>query len=339
MPNAVTAMPQTGPGGIWTLRLLLAILFFLGGEILLWGGLPTHSPVEWALLAVGYPLLATLTLDFAARFRVRDVYGVLLVILIAGVLIALLLHPRQALVQFPYHIITRAIGGYGILTLEMFGLFLALTWGDNPRYHRLLPGFAGVVGFFGGIWAYEAHTLADWTQARPALGTFALLTAVTLIVALGAAELVRRRATNVRPGDLRLSQRAYAVVILLLAMIAFVQLLRGLYVGWELVASGLLIGLGWLVLWFEYGPRGHTLLDDHLPPRLLPLRWIAVGIVVFAAGITLGWYFPGFEIAGYTPISVIELGFLLGGFLWIPLTLTVAAARALNRRARKLEVL
>jgi hypothetical protein len=131
------------------LRLLMAALLLFGSEILLWIDPPARAFTDWLLLVVGYVALGALVLDLAARYRIRSVYDAMLVIAIYALCAGLLLNPQTALADFPRTFMTRVLGAHGLLGLEMFGLFLALTNGTGRRTRRLLPGSSLWVGFYG----------------------------------------------------------------------------------------------------------------------------------------------------------------------------------------------
>lgn len=336
----MNALPPPQPrGAVWSLRLLLAVALAYTSEVLLWPDPLRRTPGDLALMAVGYLLLAVLALDLLARFRVRNLTGAMLVVLIVALLVGLLLHPDRALLDFPRNLITRVIGGFGIMALEALGLFLALTGGHLPRYRRALLGYSAALGFYAAVWARDSHTLAGWAAAQP---DFAAVVALNLSFWLALAlsfALVRRLAAGVPLDALRLSERGLALHIPALTLLLFLRALAGSYTGWEILVTLVIIGLLWAVLWFERTPRGLALLDANLPPRPLAWGWVTAAAALYAAGLLLGWAVPDFDIDGLTPLSVIQLGFLAMGFLWLPVVLTAAAARALDRLERRLDAL
>ena len=80
-----------GVRAIWFYRLLLAVLLLFGSEFLVWLN-PFQRPLtDWLLLGVGYLALACLLLDLAVRFRLRNLYDVMVLAAIYGLLSSLLL--------------------------------------------------------------------------------------------------------------------------------------------------------------------------------------------------------------------------------------------------------
>src|SRR5512134_3791736 len=109
------------------LRLLLAALLAYGSEVLVWTNPPGRPLLEWLLFAPGYLVLASILLDFVVRYRVRDLFGVLILAGFYSLSAALLLNPESMLIDMPRTLVTRVMGAHGLLAAEMIGLFLALT--------------------------------------------------------------------------------------------------------------------------------------------------------------------------------------------------------------------
>ncbi len=112
----------------WFVRLLLAALLGFASEVLLWTQ-PTRPLLDWALLALGYLALSGLLLEIAARYRLRDAFGLLTLAGIYGMLNGLILNPATALIDVPRTLITRAMGAHAVAGLIALALFLALTRG------------------------------------------------------------------------------------------------------------------------------------------------------------------------------------------------------------------
>lgn len=339
MSDDAIISPRSPVRGVWALRVLLALAFAFGGEILIWPDPFERDMVEWLIAFVGYVTVATFALDLAARYRIRDVYGVMNVVLVSALLLGFLVHPARALVDFPDHLVTRVVGATGIVTLEGFGLFLALIGGSVGRYRRNLWGFSFALGFYGALWARHGHTLESWSSQEPSLASVALMAGALIAMMVALAGWVERRPEVVAAPDLRLSQKGLAILALILASLLFLRIAQSVYVGWDILIALGLMTLAWAVLYFERGDRGRSLLDRHLPPRPMPLPWLIVAVLLFAAGLIFGWQLELFDYAGYSPLSLVEIGFLIAGFAWVPLTLLVSASRALNRQSRRIEVL
>src|SRR5262245_44167139 len=137
---------------VWLVRLMLVALLMFGSEILVWVNPPGRTLVDWLLLIPGYVALAAILLDFTVRYRVRDLFGALVLTGIYSLLAALVLNPQYAFLDLPRTFITRVMGAHALLGAEMFGLFLALTGGNSRRVRRLLLAGCLIVGLAWGFW-------------------------------------------------------------------------------------------------------------------------------------------------------------------------------------------
>ncbi|MFW5748827.1 MAG: hypothetical protein ACOCYT_04355 [Chloroflexota bacterium] len=334
-PEDAASTPGWDLLAVWSLRGLLALLLIFACEGLLWSDLPGR-PAEWPLLLVGYGVLGTLALDLAARFRIRDVYGAMQVMLVIALLTALLLNPERALSRFPDHLISRTLGAYGLVALLAFGAFLALTSGADPRYRARFAGFGVGFSFFAGIWARDAHTITGWSAQPADLAAVMLTLAALIAAALLLVLIAARTGQRMRPPDLRLPPVSLLALIALLLGLLLFQAVRSQYDGAEALTIIGLASLLWTLLWYERRPRGRALLDAHIPPQPIPPGWLALILLVAAGGFVLGWSVPRVTIAGYNPLELVQLGFVMLGFFWLPLVLLASAVTVINRQMRKL---
>ncbi len=131
-------------------RLLLAILLFFGSEILVWTNPPGRALTDWLLIIPAYVALSAVLLDFTVRYRVRDLFGLLVLTGLYSLMAALVINPASTLIDMPRTLFTRIMGAHAFLGTEMFALFLALT-GRGRGLRWLLLGCV-VIGFTWGIW-------------------------------------------------------------------------------------------------------------------------------------------------------------------------------------------
>ncbi len=194
-------------------RLLLAALLGVASEILLWTQ-PTRPLIDWALLALGYLALSGLLLEIAARYRLRDAFGLLTLVGIYGMMNGLILNPATALIDVPRTLITRAMGGHAAAGLIALALFLALTRGGLRGRRNLIAalGIALIVGVAWGTWArWSPVEFGGQDASTP--GSLALFAGVG--VGLIALALPGTRRVSA-PLDLRLGAPGWAFTLIVL---------------------------------------------------------------------------------------------------------------------------
>jgi hypothetical protein len=317
----------------WGLRALLALILLFGAEVLLWNGLMVHDALDWAVRLVGYSAMSVLILDLLTRYRARDIYDVMMVLGIYALLVSLLVTPDVSLQGFPSSLLTRMLGGHGLLGLEMFGLLLALTAGNNRRYRRLLLAVAAWLGFYWGVWMRWAPELGTLFEAVPLLTMFTVLVAGYGLIVL-VFVLLRRALTQLHAAELRLSTPGWLFLLLVLVVLFLAQALRGLIVTDVLSLTAFLMLVCWSVLWFRHDEKEAMLLDENLPAHPLGLGWLALVALCFCAAFVPGYGLPLVGYQQYNQLWLMEIGFGAVGALWLPLVAIVVAMRGLDRQMR-----
>jgi hypothetical protein len=319
----------------WYLRLFLAVLFLFGAEVLLWVNPLHRAPSEWLLLVSGYIALAALVLDLATRYRIRDVYDVMTLLAIYGLLVGLLLYPRTGLAEVPDTIINRVLGGQSLIGLEMFGLLLALTGGHNQRYRRLMLPASLWLGFYWGVWGRWSSVFNPtlYPQATP-IETMLLIVGVSIAVILGLFALTTRRIKHLTPPDWRLSVIEWGAVSVTLLLLFLIRASQNVISDGALVLVLVLIIVCLGTLWFRRQERGQMLLDAHLPPTSLDGRWLTLALLIFVGSGVLAYHLPLVELFGLNQYSLMTLGFALVGLVWLPLIAAVRSVQALDRQSR-----
>jgi len=296
-----------------SVTLLLAALLAFGSEVLVWQNPLGRAPLDWLPLAAGYLALAALALDFIARYRIRDLFGLLTLSGLISLTGALCLHPDTAFADLPRTLATRVMGAHALLAAEMLGLFLVLT-GDSVRLRKRLGWGCVVVGLAWGVWA--APWSAEEGYAIVSLPTLLLWGAggVLLLVLL----LRWAARSRVAQDDLRLPRLGMLGALAVLGALLAAHILRGALANEPLIFTALLGTLCWAILWYRGRATGATLLDGRLPPQP-PGRGllIAAGVLFFGAAI-FGYNLPAFEVGGVTPFRFIGLGFTAYGLAWLP---------------------
>jgi len=314
-------------------HILLAALLAFCSEILLWTTPPARSLLDWLLLALGYLALSALLLEIAARFRLRDIFGLLTLAGIYGLLNGLLLNPHAALIDFPRTLITRAMGAHAFAGLLALALFLGLL-GGSLRSRRLLIALvlALVAGIGWGAWArWSPPTFGTGNETTPE--TLLLYTGIG--VALVALALAAVRRAPAQP-NFRLDPRGWAfTLIVLFGLLAF-HLLRGEIDLLSLVIILTLAGFSAAILWFQQRKKGATLLDalENLAPR-----WSAFAllVIVFTVGGAVGYALPRGE-ATSNPLALIGALFTAYGLVWLPAVSLVLGSRAFSKQARAMRL-
>ncbi|MDX2074931.1 MAG: hypothetical protein SFZ02_00750 [bacterium] len=324
----------------WLLRVILGVALFFGNDILLWQNPTSRAIPESGLLLIGYIAISAIMLDLAVRYRVNDVYLTMLMVCIGALLIGLLLNPTFMLVDFPRHLLTRVIGASAFVSMEMWGLFLALMGGHIKRYRRLLVGFSLAVGFNWGVWARYAYQLKDWSNAPAEFGAMVLFGVIFLGFIGGGILLWKYR---YQPSDtplmLRMNIIEWCVMGIILTVLFMLQGFANIYDGAEIIVTGILIGVCWLGLWAGRPAKGKMLLDAHFPPVIPKISWLIASLGVFTIGTLLGFGLPLVVIGGFTQLYLLELAFAGVGFLWLPIVAGVLAVRGIEQQSRKLDIM
>ena len=320
---------------IWLLRLLMAVLLCFGAEILLWIDPPGRSLTDWLLLVVGYIALGAMMLDLGVRFRIRDLYDGMTLTALYAMAAGLLLNPQIALVDFPITFLTRIMGAHSLLGLEMFGLFLVLTGGNNPRARRLLLGFSLWVGFYWGIWVRWTPSLTDWLADEVALTTMFGYAGLILAIVLLVFVIVIRHAEHLASSDLQLSPNSWIGLGVVFAGLLGVRISQDAFDPILTVVASILIVFCSGILWFRRPTKGAMLFDAYLPPSPLPWLWIGGSLSVFISATVIAYHLPLIDIAGFNQLSVMGLGYTGLGLLWLPVVAAVVSINALDRLERQ----
>ncbi|MEO8606845.1 MAG: hypothetical protein ABI690_03130 [Chloroflexota bacterium] len=317
----------------WLVRLLFAAMLMFGSEILVWVNPPGRVLLDWLFLIPGYILLAALVLDLAIRYRVRDLFGALVLTGIFSLLAALVLNPQYAFLDMPRTFITRVMGAHALLATEMLGLFLVLTGGSNKRARRLFFLGCLIVGLAWGIWVRlwpidEGYGLVDMT-------TMLLYGAVGIIIIGVLLAVIPARTTQLTPENLQLSRAGWGTTFLLLVGLFVLRLfLGGMDVG-GVILAGILLVICWAILWFRERPKGDTFLDGHIPIQRLPSRFLAVALVIFFAAGIAAYNLPLILIQQANQLTLIGIGFTAYGLAWLPTVSLVLGMRAYSRQISK----
>ncbi len=318
----------------WSIRLLLAALLGFASEVLLWTS-PTTRPIfDWGLLALGYLALSSLLLELAARFRLRDVFGLLALAGIYGMLNGLILNPDSALIDVPRTLITRAMGAHAATGLIALALFLLLTRGGlRSRMTAIAAlGLTLIVGVGWGAWArWSPVEFAGLDASTPeSLALVACISMALIALTLAAARRVSA------PVDLRLDARGWAFTLIVLIGLLVIHLAQGAIDPLSLAIIVTLTIFSIMICWFQQRKKGMTLLDPvgSEPPSWAPVLLL---IIVFAAAGVVGFSLPRGELSR-DPLALIGALFTAYGLIWLPAVSIVLGARAFSRQARAMRL-
>lgn len=315
------------------MAILLALLLAFGSEILVWTNPAGRPLLEWLLLIPGYLALSAVLLDFIVRYRVRDLFGALLLTGIYALAGALILNPASTLNDLPRTLITRIMGAHALIAAEMIGLFLALTGGKQPNRNLWIGCI--VVGLAWGIW------VKNW-PVEEGFGAVSLVTmlafgaggiAIIAVYLYGVlprlqgdlptqtppqTALLNRAVSDESLNALLLTRRDWMIVVGVVAVLLVIRLIQGEVIGIGLILCPLLMVLCWGILWFRGRKRGDTLLDYRLPVRPLALTYTLIAAVIFLGVAIFAYNLPEIRAGAVTPFVVIGLGFTSYGLAWLP---------------------
>ncbi|HEX2908495.1 MAG TPA: hypothetical protein VHO69_16605 [Phototrophicaceae bacterium] len=317
--------------GLWLIRLLLALLLLVGSEILVWTNPPGRELLDWPLMLLAYTVVAALLLDILVRYRVRDLFGAMLLAGLYSLTASLTLNPESLLADMPRTLITRIMGIHGFMALEMIGLFLVLTGGQpSRRTNRLLLVSSLIVGLAWGIWGRWFP--ADNQYPEIALPALLVYGAVSAGLIGGVLALLPARTGGLTPDHLRLSRGEWGGLFLaLLALLALRWLQLVIPIGAALMVLPVLI-LCWVILWFRGRATGKTLLDLHLP--VAPPAWghLTRALVVFLVAASVSYNLPLLQVGDFNQFTLIGVGFTAYGLAWLPTVSLVLGAQAYLRQ-------
>ncbi|MBK9122258.1 MAG: hypothetical protein IPM16_03920 [Chloroflexi bacterium] len=309
-------------------RLLLAILWAIGAEVLLWSYPPDRSVIDWILTLAGYGVLAYALVDLAIRWRLRDLYGVAPLGGLAALLYALVVNPQFTLIDIPRTLVTRAMGSHALLFMGMLLLWLVML--RAVPLQRLLVPLAALIGVCWGTWVRYAPILTDIPGPTLTDPTLFLIVGIGVVALIGGVGLIGSR-TPLARGEALLMQPAEAVVV---GFAAIALVYRQLDLGAiDLESRGLVVGLIGLclaMLWFRKDTSyGYLVGDVRVDPPWG--TWFA-GMMAFLIGASVAFSAPIIGDDSINQVAAIAALFTLFGAIWLPGVSVILGLRAVLRQ-------
>lgn len=295
----------------------MALLF--GSEILLWNDPPSRTALDWSLLTLGYLALSAVLLDLGVRWRVRDVFGLMMLAGLYGLLNGALLNPQAALLDVPRTLVTRVLGAHTLAGLLMLALFLTLHL--VSRKQAIATGLTGLVW---GVWVRWLPTLADTISADVPLAVMLIYGALPLLILI----VLLTRRSRADSSALRLSTIEWLFVFaaLLLLFVRHVTVLDLFTVTVVTTLSAFCV----LLLWFQKREKSATAFDGLEPVPLFPM--LRLSVLFLAAG-AAGYLLPLRE--AFEPLTLYVALFTAFGVVWLPSVSLVLGVRAYRRLTRQ----
>ncbi|MGJ3240805.1 MAG: hypothetical protein ACFE0Q_19010 [Anaerolineae bacterium] len=321
---------------LWSVRLLLALLMAFGSEIILWASPTTYGALDWAVRLLAYPLLATLMLDLAQRYRIRDGYDAMVLIAGTSLVQGLLINPRVSWQVLPDSLLTHIIGSQALVLLIVWAVFLAWLRGDRRKYalYQLVAGlWLGMYWGFIMRWQPElrdAFVLIPLTDLLFIAGVpFALIVSFYGLLTASFAD-------DLHADHLLLTPIGWGVALMGIIVIFLLQTIQGAITASAFLLTVALLALCWLILWLRRDVHETSLLEQYLPvTRQFPL-WSVLMMLVFAGALMLAYRAPLVtDLAFINQLWLMEIGSFAVGILWLPLVATVIATRAIDRSMRQ----
>lgn len=332
MSETLQELPPPKPIARWLVRLLLATILFFGSEILLWVNPFGRAPLEWSLIIPAYFLLATFLIELMARYKIRDLFGLMSLAGIYGILNGLLINPASAFSDVPTTLITQAMGAHALLGLEMLVMFLALTGGWWLRW--ILLGGAAVVGLAWGTWVRWTPEFVEVSNTLPSQETMILIGGAVIAVILVILWLASRASTNLTPEGVLLTKREWSILAPLFAILIFIRLLQTVVPTAAVVIIVIILAVNAAIIWFRRETTFPSILVYHLPIRRLRVELIVLaGAILFWTAL-FAYNIPLLNPDGFNQLSFIVFGFNVYGLSWLPFISMVLGVRAYARQVQ-----
>ncbi len=315
----------------WAARLSFGALLLVFSELVIWQTPTRFDALEWAGLAVLYVALAAIGLDLVARFHVSDVFSLLLLAGMFGLVDATLVS-HVTTRDLPLSLLVRPLGALPLAFMgALFAFRLLLSGRASGPLHLLAALFAGLLW---GIWVRWLPVVSDDPIPAVGAGTALAATGTGLLVGGLLPLLLRPTAPTVRAGW-RLNPFEWAgaggVLIAAFALGVTDGEIERTGVGLVVVLLAFMVVV--LQVTHPMRPRD-SLLDVATPPGRPNLPGWLLLVVPF---LLAGW--GGYSLPGGDDRAVqsdILFGMITGfGVMWLPAVSVAIGMRAFMQIARE----
>jgi hypothetical protein len=315
----------------WITRLSLGVMLLVFSEWIVWQTPTQFSVFEWAGLAAVYLAFAAITLDLIERFQVNDVFSVLVLAGLYGLVNATLIS-HVTTRDLPLSLIVRPLAAQPLAWIGAIAAFQILASGRATGPADF--GVALAAGFVWGLWVRWFPEVSD--DPIPSVGIGSALVALALgLTACLIVRLIAPPADIYRREDWRLNRVEWAAMGAILWAAMVIGYAQENITNTALALALMLGGLMVVMLYVTLRVRRKTsLLASVTPPRKPnPAAWIVL-IVPF---LLAGWI--GFSIPGSGDSSAqsdLLFGALTGfGIVWLPAVSALIGVRVFVQLARE----
>jgi hypothetical protein len=315
----------------WRARIAFAAVLLVFSEWIVWQTPLDFNVGEWLAWGAVYLALAGLVLDLIARFKVNDVFSLLLVAGIYGLLNATLISHITTR-DLPLSLIVRPLGAQPLALMGALAAYQVLGSGRATGPLDFLV--AALAGLAWGVWTRWFPVVSDETLPEVARGD-ALAALGIALVALLVIVLLLHPSPQRKRVDWMLTPIEWAVVVIVLGAALLAGLEGDAYSGLGLGIVVSLLGFLLMVLYVSLVMRGdQTLLDTVTPPKTpLPMAWVVLIIPFLVAG-ALGFSLPGGETRSVQS-DILIAALTAFGIAWPPGVASVVGMRAFIRLSRE----
>ncbi|MBN1679138.1 MAG: hypothetical protein JW966_02520 [Anaerolineae bacterium] len=315
----------------WGARLSLAALLLVFSELVVWQTPTRYSVPEWLGLAAVYLALAAIMLDLITRLRARDVFSLLLMAGIYGLVNAMLIS-RVITHDLPLSLVIRPLSAQPLVFMLALASFLILGSGRATGPLDMLVSV--VTGVSWGVWVRWFPVVSEESIPEVSEGTalsvlaLALAGCMLLRFVLPSADIYRREDWLLLPVEWALTG---GVLIVALIVGAAQDKIDNLDMGIVAMLVNFMIMMLYVTLITR---KDEPVLHAITPPRRPnPVAWL----VLVGSFLVAGWI--GYTLPGSGDSSA-QSDLLFGaltafGVVWLPIVAAVLGLRAFVQLARE----